>query len=88
MGLFIAFLLLFGILHLEVLLGQQGGETFFSNPLLALSGLASLTAGILAFFTGIFSIIKSKERSIFVYIATAIGALVLIFILGEIFCPH
>lgn len=45
-------------------------------------------AGIAAFFCGIISIIKHKERSIFVFIATIIGFLVLTFVLGEILFPH
>ena len=44
--------------------------------------------GIAAFFTGIISIIKSKERSVLVFLTTVIGFLVLIFVLGEILVPH
>lgn len=44
--------------------------------------------GIAAFFTGIISITKSKERSVVVLLTTAIGFLVLIFVFGEILFPH
>jgi hypothetical protein len=40
------------------------------------------------FFTGITSIIKEKERSIVVVLATILGFLVLIFVSGEIISPH
>jgi len=41
-----------------------------------------------AFVTGLIGIIKSKERSILVFLATLIGLFVLIFLLGEIIVPH
>jgi len=44
--------------------------------------------GIAAFATGILSIIKSKERSVFVFFSTAIGLFVLLFVLGEFLFPH
>lgn len=44
--------------------------------------------GIAAFLTGIISVVKSKERSVFVFLVTAIGFFVLLFILGEILVPH
>lgn len=44
--------------------------------------------GVAAFMTGIISITKSKERSVFVFFATAIGLFVLLFVLGEFLFPH
>ena len=44
--------------------------------------------GVAAFVTGIISIIKSKERSVFVFFSTAIGLFVLLFVLGEFLFPH
>lgn len=87
-GLIVVSLLLFATLALLVSLGQRGGETFFSNPLLGISGLGAAAAAVLASFAGIVAIIKNKERSVFVYIATAIGLYVLVFVLGEILFPH
>lgn len=87
-GLIIIFFLSFAALRLLVALGQRGGETFFSNPLLAITGIFMGISGISAFFTGIIGIIKSKERAVLVFLSTAIGLFVLIFCLGEILSPH
>ena len=75
----------FGIL---VASGQRGGETFFSNPILTIPGLIAAAAGISAFFTGLISIVRSKERSISVYLAVGFGLVTLVFVLGEIIYPH
>ncbi|MBU2598065.1 MAG: hypothetical protein KKC53_02635 [Actinobacteria bacterium] len=85
-GLIIAFLLLFATSQLlPAAFGQRG-------PVLDLVFVvAVITAGIsgvAAFFTGLISIIKSKERSFLVFIATAIGLFVLIFVLGEFLVTH
>lgn len=84
-------LVFFGLLatfYLLVASGQRGGETFFSNPLLSIPILGAGISGAASFFTGIISIFKQKERSILVYLATAIGLSVLLFALGEILFPH
>ena len=75
----------FGIL---VASGQRGGATFFSNPILTVPALIAATAGISAFFTGLSSIIRRKERSISVYLAVGFGFVTLVFVLGEIIFPH
>lgn len=80
-GLIIIFFLLFVMGNLIVRL--QGPKFLLSIPMFG----AGATA-ILAFFTGIISIIKNKERSIPVFVATLIGLLVLWFVLGEILYPH
>ena len=75
----------FGIL---VASGQRGGETFFSNPILTIPGLIAAAAGISAFFTGLISIIRNRERSISVYLAVGFGLITSVFVLGEIISPH
>lgn len=87
-GLIVVFFLWFVILQVLVTSGQRGGETFFSNPRLAFTVIFAAIFAIAAFFLGIFSIIKSKERSALVFLSTAIGFLVLFFILGEVLSPH
>jgi hypothetical protein len=68
--------------------GQRGGETFFSNPLLAgsmlLAGVSAIAAGI----TGLVCIVTRRDRSIAVVAAVAIGALVLVWTIAEIVVPH
>ena len=87
-GLIIVFILLLILFFLLVASGQRGGDTFFSNPLLTIPMLVAGICGVGAFFTGIISIIKMKERAIIVYIATVIGFFVLMYISAEILSPH
>ena len=58
------------------------------RPALALTMLAGMVSGISAFVTGLIAIIRQKERAILVYVATLIGALLIIFLLGELIFPH
>ncbi len=87
-GLIIVFFLSLATLCLFIAFGQRGGESFFSNLLLAIPGLVAGISGILAFFTGIISIFKNKERSVLVFLSTAIGFFVLFWCLAEILFPH
>lgn len=84
-GLFIAFFLVF---VLFVSLGQRGGETFFSNPLLTVPMLLAALSAILGFFTGIVGIVRDRERSILTFISTGIGLFVGLFSLAEVLLPH
>jgi hypothetical protein len=59
-----------------------------ARPALALAMLTGILAGILAFITGFLAMIRSKERALMVYISTAIGALLLFFLAGELLFPH
>jgi hypothetical protein len=87
-GLIGGLVLFFALMWLLVASGQRGGETFFSNLALTVPALLAAISGIAAFFTGIISIIKSKERSVLVFLAVIIGLFVLIFCLGEFLSPH
>ena len=87
-SLIIIFFLLLLVFRLLVASGQRGGATFFSNYILAIPAILMGTSGVLAFFVGIISFLKSRERAILVFITTLIGLFVLIFILGEILSPH
>lgn len=68
--------------------GPRADQTFLDNPVLFIPMLSAGVAGILAFFCGIISIIRYKERSLLVIIATVIGFLVLDFVLGEFLFLH
>ncbi len=87
-GLIIVFVVLLASFQLLVASGQRGGETFFSNLILTIPMLIAGISGVSAFTTGLIGIIRSGERSIAVYLATLIGLLVLLFVLGEIIFPH
>jgi len=87
------FFLLFILVQIIAAVGRNQGA-FDSDSFNAYQILIPATiipagiCGIAAFFTGIISIIKSKERSVLVFLTTVIGFLVLIFVLGEILVPH
>jgi len=86
--LLVALAIFMGVFRINVLLGQRGGDTFFSNPFLAIPILLAGISGIAAFITGLISIIRRKERSISVYLAVAVGLIVLIVVLAQIISPH
>ena len=75
-------------LYKSIASGKTILEDITLRPLLALSMLAGMLAGILSFIAGTIALIRKKERSPFVYISTAVGALLIIFLIGEIIYPH
>jgi hypothetical protein len=58
-----------------------------ARPALALAMLAGLATGIMAFILGLLAIIRNKENTLLVYISTLIGALLVVFLAGEIWFP-
>jgi hypothetical protein len=93
-GLIVAMPILFFIggsmtnsLYASVPAGNSIVEDIALRPVLALSMLAGMAAGISAFITGLVAIIK-KEKAILVYAACLIGAFLLVFLAGEFIYPH
>ena len=87
-ALIVAFIVLLVSFQLLVASGQRGGETFFSALVLTVPILIAGICGVSAFVTGLIGVIRSRERSVIVYLAVTIGLLVLLFGLGEIIFPH
>lgn len=91
--LIIIFIALFILVQIIAAVGRSLGA-FDSNSLNAYQLLMPIIiipagiCGVAAFVTGIISIIKSKERSIFIFFSTAIGLFVFLFVLGEFLFPH
>ena len=90
-GLIIAMALLFSIgtsltntLYESVSSGNTIIADIAKRPALALSMLAGMATGVLAFITGLLAMIRKKEKAILVYISSLIGALVIVFLIGEI----
>jgi uncharacterized membrane protein YeaQ/YmgE (transglycosylase-associated protein family) len=50
--------------------------------------LAGMGAGITALITGLVAIFRQKERAVLVLISSAIGAVLVLFLAGEIVFPH
>ena len=87
-GLILGFILFLTVFFFVVKAGYRGGDTFFSNPLLAIPISISGACGIMSFITGVISIFKQKERNVFVFLSTLLGLFVLYFVLGEVLTPH
>jgi predicted Abi (CAAX) family protease len=81
-------ILLFVLMQILVALGQEGGETFFSNLVLAIPGLLMVVCGLCGLLTGAFSVAMRKERSVLVFVATAIGLLFTAFVVGDLIAPN
>lgn len=93
-GLILAMLILFGIgLSLPNILYEStpAGNTLLDDivnrPLLALSMLSGVCSGISALITGLVAVLKRKERAIFVYGSTLIGAAVTLFVIAMFLFP-
>ena len=92
-GLIAAFFGLFLLTQIIAAVGRSRGAFDSSSVniyqiLIPVTIIPAGLSGIAAFITGIMSIIKNKERSISVIVATIIGFLVFDFVLGEILFPH
>ena len=59
-----------------------------ARPALALTMLAGMVAGILAFIVGLLAIVRQKENALLVYVSTVIGALFMLYLTGEMVYPH
>lgn len=68
--------------------GRTIREDIVRRPALALTMLAGMVAGILAFITGLIALTRRKESALPVYFATTIGMLLILFLLSEIMFPH
>jgi hypothetical protein len=93
-GLIIAMPILFFIgtsftntLYASVPSGDSILQDIAARPALALTMLAGMATGILAFINGVVAIAVKKERSVFVYISMLIGMFLIIFLAGEFIFP-
>ena len=83
----------FGVLSLilmmvSVISGQEGGDTFTDNWWISGPALVAGLGFVVAFATGLFAMLGSRERAAAVFLVTVIGAIVTLFIVGEILTPH
>jgi hypothetical protein len=95
LGLIIAAPILFSIgrsltntLYQSVTSGRTIIEDIAKRPLLAISMLLGMAAGITALITGLISLIENKERAVFVYLSTLFGALLTLFIIANLVFPE
>ncbi len=76
------------LLYASVPAGNTILEDIAGRPALAYTMLAGMLSGISAFAIGLFAITRQKDRSPLVYVATILGAMLLVFIAGEFIFPH
>ena len=76
------------LLYKSVPAGGTILEDIVERPALALTMIAGMVSGVSAFIIGLIAIIRQKERALLVYCATLIGALLIIFLFGELIFPH
>jgi len=75
-------------LYKSVPAGSTILEDIAGRPALALTMLVGMVAGTSAFIVGLIAIIRQKERALLVYVATSIGMLLILFLIGEVLFPH
>jgi hypothetical protein len=77
-----------GSLYQTVAAGETILADITTRPALALTMLAGMAAGILAFISGLDALIRQKEHAVLVYISSAVGALFVLYLVGEFLFPH
>jgi len=87
-GLFLAFLVLIISFAFFVASGRRDSLSFTNGLLLTIPVFLIGISGISAFFTGIISIIKSRERAPLVFLSTTLGFFTLLFLLIEVLFTH
>ena len=80
-GLIIVALLMVVVSIIEVVLGSRGGVTFHVTSAWQITNLLVVVFAISSMVIGIIGIVKSKERSILVFVAAALGVLVVVLVL-------
>lgn len=72
--------------------GIPSGETILADiaarPALALTMLSGMGAGLLALIAGLVAILRDQDRALLVFGSSAVGALLAVFLVGEILLPH
>ena len=86
--LFIIGMSLTNTLYESVPSGDTILQDISGRPALALTMLSGMASGISAFILGLVAIVRQKERVFLVYVSTTIGALLILFLLGEVIFPH
>jgi hypothetical protein len=67
---------------------QSGGEEFFDNLWLAIPITLAGASGVGAAVTGLWALIPRHERSMYVFVATAVGLIAILVAFEEIVLGH
>ncbi len=82
------FVTMMGFLFVAVSAGQRGGDDFFDNLWLAVPAVLAWMSGAVAGVTGLWAIVGRAERAPLVFLAVAIGLIVITFGAAEVAFPH
>jgi hypothetical protein len=83
--LFVVFFILGRSIH--VTRGPFENPSFFNDPISATLTIIAGLCGVFALFSGLWAIIRNRERAIPVIASTLIGLFVLLFWVGEVLSP-
>lgn len=85
-------LLVAGTSSVQLYDGVAAGESIVADisarPILALTMLAGFVSGLASFVLGLLSVIKYKDHSILIYATLTVGAILIVFLAGEVISPH
>jgi hypothetical protein len=88
LGLWILSVGSFAVMTAAVAAGQRGGDAFSDNWLLAAPALLAGFSSVAGACLGAYAILRHHEHSALVYLSTAMGLLVVTFVVGELFATH
>lgn len=88
LGLFTAAVTSFAVMTAAVASGQRGGETLSDNWWLALPALLAGAAAVAAGVVGSYAILRRHDHGALVYLSTAMGLVVITFVVGETVTAH
>ncbi|MBE3045948.1 hypothetical protein IMZ48_26100 [Candidatus Bathyarchaeota archaeon] len=77
-------LAVFFVLIIALILGLKLLGILPGTPLIRIVGICAMIAGIATFVTGAVSLIKFKDRSFVVILATIIGIIAMLFVVMEV----
>ncbi|SDN73674.1 hypothetical protein [Acetanaerobacterium elongatum] len=85
-------LLFFLLLGASILIsdwqGYVASQTIFDNLPIAIPMVFAIACALASFITGLIAVLKSKERSVLIFITTIVGLFFTLLFLGEILFPH
>lgn len=88
LGLFAVSTTSFAVMTVAVATGARAGELFSDTWWLAVPALLAGTGAVAAGVVGAYAVLRRHEHAALVYLVTALGLLVISFVVGETFTPH
>jgi hypothetical protein len=80
----VGFVLLETAFFILTAMGQRGGATFWSNPLLALPVVAAGVCGLAAGISATAALTFKRDRAVVLVLPLLLGLFVLVFMIGEL----